>query len=147
LLIGGGGWLNDEEESAIKAALSSGLVILKPNKYVEDSDLASFYSSASCLVMPSHYEGFGIPPLQAMACGTPVVVADNSSLHEIFGACAYLVDANDTQSISKGILAALSMISSESEVYNTKANYVVGSHSWQVAAERLLKLVDEVNGV
>lgn len=64
--------------------------------FIDDSDLPALYSDALCFIYLSRYEGFGLPPLEAMACGTPVICADNSSLPEVVGKAAILVNASDT---------------------------------------------------
>jgi glycosyltransferase involved in cell wall biosynthesis len=69
--------------------------------------LAGFYRLARAFVFPSLYEGFGLPPLEAMACGTPVVTSNVSSLPEIAGGAALLVDPYDTASIAEGITRAV----------------------------------------
>ena len=69
--------------------------------------LAAFYRLARVFVFPSLYEGFGLPPLEAMACGTPVVTSNVSSLPEIAGGAARLVDPHDPQSIAEGIYEAV----------------------------------------
>lgn len=100
LLIGGGGWLNESIIQLIAKAQNEGIDIIHPTKYIPDSDLPALFSGASLLVHPAFYEGFGITPLQAMACGTPVIVANNSSLVEVVGEAGLLVDAHDTANLS-----------------------------------------------
>ena len=63
--------------------------------FVADADLAALYSGAVAFVYMSHYEGFGLPPLEAMQCGTPVIVSDNSSLPEVVGDAGILLDSRD----------------------------------------------------
>ena len=76
--------------------------------YVDRADLPCIYSSASALILPSLYEGFGLPPLEAMACGTIAVVSNNSSLREIVDGSAILInDPLDPEEISTRILQAL----------------------------------------
>jgi glycosyltransferase involved in cell wall biosynthesis len=70
---------------------------------VPDEDLAALYSAASMFVFPSLYEGFGLPVLEAMSCGTPVIAADNSSIPEIAGDAALLVAAQDQPTIAAAI--------------------------------------------
>jgi glycosyltransferase involved in cell wall biosynthesis len=69
--------------------------------------LAAFYRLARVFVFPSLYEGFGLPPLEAMACGTPVVTSNVSSLPEVAGGAALLVDPYDPESIAHGVCQAL----------------------------------------
>jgi glycosyltransferase involved in cell wall biosynthesis len=70
---------------------------------VSDEELAALYRGARCLVFPSLYEGFGIPVLEAMACGTPVVTSRGGATEEIAGGAAVLVDPLDVASIAAGI--------------------------------------------
>ncbi len=71
--------------------------------YVSDEQLPCLYSGALALVYPSLYEGFGLPPLEAMACGTPVVTSNGTSLPEVAADVAVLVDPEDIDSIAEGI--------------------------------------------
>jgi glycosyltransferase involved in cell wall biosynthesis len=75
--------------------------------YIEEADLPAFYNGADLLVFPSLYEGFGLPVLEAMACGTPVVTATASSLPEVAGDAAILVDPYDSAAIADGMRRVL----------------------------------------
>jgi len=75
--------------------------------YINDSDLPALYSGAKLLVYPSLYEGFGFPVLEAMACGTPVVTSNTSSLPEVAGDAAILINPQDPIAIAAGIKQAL----------------------------------------
>jgi glycosyltransferase involved in cell wall biosynthesis len=77
-------------------------------EHVCDDDLVLLYNAASLFVVPSLYEGFGLPLLEAMACGTPVVAANNSSIPEIAGDAALLVSAENESSIAGAIAEVLS---------------------------------------
>ena len=70
---------------------------------VEKTELVDLYNIADIFVFPSLYEGFGIPPLEAMACGTPVIAANNSSIPEVCGDAAMYFDGSDEQSLAKEI--------------------------------------------
>jgi glycosyltransferase involved in cell wall biosynthesis len=70
---------------------------------VPDAELAALYRGARCLVYPSLYEGFGVPVLEAMACGTPVVTSRGTAMEEVAGDAAVLVDPLDAQAIADGI--------------------------------------------
>lgn len=75
--------------------------------YVDEADLPALYASAALFVFPSLYEGFGLPVLEAMACGTPVVTANTSSLPEVAGDAALLVNPLDVDAISAAMLRVL----------------------------------------
>ncbi|HEY7604510.1 MAG TPA: glycosyltransferase family 1 protein, partial [Gaiellaceae bacterium] len=74
---------------------------------VSDEELAALFRGARCLVYPSLYEGFGIPVLEAMACGTPVVTSAGGSTEEVAGGAAVLVDARDPATVAEGIEEAI----------------------------------------
>jgi len=76
--------------------------------YVDDEDLPALYSGALAFVYPSLYEGFGLPPLEAMACGALVVTSSGTSIDEVVGDSAILVDPYDVDSIADGMLRAIS---------------------------------------
>jgi glycosyltransferase involved in cell wall biosynthesis len=71
--------------------------------YVEDADLPALYTGAEAFVFPSLYEGFGLPVLEAMACGTPVITSTTSSLPEVAGEAALLVDPKDVEALAAGM--------------------------------------------
>jgi glycosyltransferase involved in cell wall biosynthesis len=75
--------------------------------FVPFETLRCFYESAACFVFPSRYEGFGLPPLEAMACGTPVVTSNVSSLPEVVGDAAILVNPENVFDIARGIAEML----------------------------------------
>jgi glycosyltransferase involved in cell wall biosynthesis len=72
--------------------------------YVDDGDLAPLYSGALGFVYPSLYEGFGLPPLEAMQCGTPVITSNNSSLPEVVGDAGIMVDPRDEDALCQAML-------------------------------------------
>lgn len=72
--------------------------------YVPDVDLPALYSGAAIFVYPSLYEGFGLPPIEAMACGTPVITSEGTSLSEVVGSAALLVEPSRPESIAEAIL-------------------------------------------
>ena len=71
--------------------------------YVRDADLPALYSGARCFVYPSYFEGFGLPPLEAMKCGTAVIVGNQTSMPEVVGDAAQLVDPFNVEDIAAGI--------------------------------------------
>jgi glycosyltransferase involved in cell wall biosynthesis len=74
--------------------------------YVDEEDLPGLYAGARAFVLPSRYEGFGLPCLEAMACGTPVVAADRAALPETCGGAALLVDPDDAEAVAEAVLRA-----------------------------------------
>ena len=93
VIVGMKGWLTSSLESVMQPLVASGE--LRPLGFTSDEALASLYAGAMCLVYPSLYEGFGLPPLEAMASGTPVIVSDRSTLPEVVGEAGIQIDANN----------------------------------------------------
>lgn len=108
LLVGAKGWNDDEIHEKIRNMRMSGLKVIQPIDYVVDEDLPALFSGAGAFAYVSVYEGFGIPPVEALACGTPTVSSDNSSLPEAVGQGAEMVKAMDSDGIAKAIENALS---------------------------------------
>jgi len=102
VLVGAKGWLSSRIENALRPLVQSGDA--RPLGYVSDEDLAKLYASARVLVYPSLYEGFGLPPLEAMACATPVVVSNRSSLPEVVGSAGDLVAPDDPEGLRSVLL-------------------------------------------
>jgi len=104
LLVGGMGWANDAIIAKMKTLQVDGYRVIKPSSYVPDSEIPTLLSGAICLVHPAVYEGFGLTPLEAMACGTQVVVGNNSSLPEVMGVdYNEYVDVRSPQAISNAM--------------------------------------------
>lgn len=101
-IAGGKGWLEDEMRQTIAETKLGDAVHLLG--FVDDDDLPALYSAARMLVIPSLYEGFGLPILEAMACGVPVIASNLSSLPEIVGKAGILVDPLDIDAIGDAIL-------------------------------------------
>ncbi len=101
VLVGKCAWLYDETLRTIKELEVSNSVVL--TGYVPESDLPALYSGALCFVYPSYFEGFGLPPLEAMQCGTPVIVGEKTSLPEVVGDAGLLVDPFDVSDIAGAI--------------------------------------------
>jgi glycosyltransferase involved in cell wall biosynthesis len=89
-----------------RAYLRASPVPLRRLGYVAEEHLAGLYAGARALAMPSRYEGFGLPCLEAMACGTPVVAAASGALPETVGDAGLLVDANDGEAFASALVAA-----------------------------------------
>ena len=110
--------------------------------YVSDDDLPALYRTASAFVYPSLFEGFGLPPLEAMACGTPVITSNISSLPEVAGSAALLVDPLNEQELA----AALQRILNDQPLRaRLRAEGVrqAAKFTWRDAAEKTLQLYRE----
>ncbi len=101
VLAGKRGWLIDEVLAEVSTGIHRERIVLPG--YIADDDVTAVYSGAVGLVFPSLYEGFGFPVLEAMRCGTPVLCANTSSLPELAGDAALLVDPLDVQAIAEGM--------------------------------------------
>lgn len=110
--------------------------------YVSDDDLPALYRTASAFVYPSLFEGFGLPPLEAMACGTPVITSNISSLPEVAGSAALLIDPLNEQELA----AALQRILNDQPLRaRLRAEGVrqAAKFTWRDAAEKTLQLYRE----
>jgi glycosyltransferase involved in cell wall biosynthesis len=99
-------WLFEETLRTIDQLGLSGSVIM--TGYVPEADLPALYSGALCFVYPSYFEGFGLPPLEAMKCGAPVVVGNQTSLPEVAGDAAIMFDPFDVADIAAAIKKVIS---------------------------------------
>lgn len=111
--------------------------------YVADDELPALYSLASCFVYPSLYEGFGLPPLEAMACGTPVITSDTASLPEVTGGAAVLVDPREATSLSAAIQRVLEDAALRERLVADGLKRA-GGMTWERSAEALLDVLRQV---
>lgn len=107
--------------------------------YIEDSDKPAIYSGARALVFPSLYEGFGLPPLESMACGTPVITSDRASLPEIVGDAAILVDPYKVDEIADGI-SKIVMDEKLNKELSEKGKDRASTFSWQNTAKQTIEV-------
>jgi glycosyltransferase involved in cell wall biosynthesis len=109
-VAGGGGWLGvDPAEAARRAGIGDRVSVLGA---VADDDLPHLYAGAEAFVYPSLYEGFGLPALEALACGAPAIVSETSSLPEVVGEAAVLIDPHDVGALR----AALERVLGDAEL-------------------------------
>jgi alpha-1,3-rhamnosyl/mannosyltransferase len=101
VLVGYKGWLMENLEKEIRSLDIQSTTII--TGYVPKEHLVALYSGAIIFIYPSLYEGFGLPPLEAMACGCPVLVSNVTSLPEVCGDAAYYVDPNSVEKMADGI--------------------------------------------
>ena len=113
--------------------------------YVADEDLNALYSGATCFVYPSYFEGFGLPVLEAMKCGTPVIAGNRTSIPEVAGEAALLFDPFDVNSL----VEALRRILNDSEYRDTlsaKGLHRANEFSWQTTARLTLAAYKKAAG-
>lgn len=105
VLVGKKGWLYNSFFQRLQTLGLQECVIFPG--YVDDADVPAFYQLAEVFVFPSLYEGFGLGPIEAMTCGTPVVSSNSSSLPEVVGEAGLLVDPTDTAALSEALRRVL----------------------------------------
>jgi glycosyltransferase involved in cell wall biosynthesis len=103
--------------------------------------LPALYSGAVCFAYPSFFEGFGLPPLEAMKCGTPVIVGNRTSLPEVVGESAVMVDPFDVDAIAAAI-RRLVVDSDFRTVLSVKGLAHAKRFSWNETARRTLKVYE-----
>jgi glycosyltransferase involved in cell wall biosynthesis len=133
LLVGGKGWLYDEIFRRVEALNLIDRVHFVG--YIPGEELPWWYNAADLLVYPSVYEGFGLPPLEAMACGTPVITSNVSSLPEVVGEAGLLVDPDDVQALAEAMRRVLADAELR-ESMRTEGLVQAARFSWQEAARR-----------
>ncbi len=137
VIVGKRGWLYQEIFKKIKELnLKNRIVFLD---YVPDEDLPYLYNAASCFVYPSLYEGFGLPPLEAMACGCPVITSNISSLPEVVGDAGILVDPYNIDDIAGALKKILSDENLRQEL-KQKGFIQAQKFSWQKTTKQILKI-------
>jgi glycosyltransferase involved in cell wall biosynthesis len=141
VLIGARGWLSDTTVQLINKLQSSSFNIIWPQNYVPDEDLPALLSGATMLIHPSYYEGFGISPLQAMACRVPVIVANNSSMPEVVGKAGLYVDANNYEDLANKIVELVQ--DKEEQKNNSLLGYSRSKQfGWEKSAKQLHELIE-----
>jgi glycosyltransferase involved in cell wall biosynthesis len=139
VLAGKCAWLFDDTLRTIKELQLSGSIIL--TGYVPTLDLPALYSGAVCFVYPSFFEGFGLPPLEAMKCGAPVIVGNQTSLPEVVGDAAVLVDPFDVDAIANAIERVIYDANLRQEL-RTKGFAQAARFSWRDTARRTLAVYE-----
>jgi glycosyltransferase involved in cell wall biosynthesis len=139
VIVGGKGWLSDPIYEAANAPDIRQHVHMLG--HVEDTQLPLLYSHAACFAMPSLYEGFGLPVLEAMACGTPVVTSNSSSLPEAAGDAGILCDPYHVESIADALTRVLSDSNLREKCIRRGYSHVAG-HTWDAGAQDLLGVFD-----
>ncbi len=142
VIVGKPGWLYQEiYEAPRKFGVESQVKFLD---YVPDEDLPALYQKAKCFVLVSLYEGFGLPVLEALSYGCPVVASNISSLPEVVGEAGILIDPNNRQEIADQLLKVLKMNKDERQAMINKGFEQAKKFSWEKCAKETLSVLKQV---
>lgn len=143
-IAGNRGWLFEEVYKLVEELNLGGSIRFLGG--VPNEQLVYLYNAAKLFVFPSFYEGFGLPPLEAMACGTPVVVSNVSSLPEVVGDAGMLVEPEDVEALTVAMWRVLSDEKLAQEM-RTKGLKRAQTFSWQRTARETIAVYRKVAGV
>lgn len=141
VLAGGKGWLYDDIFEEVRRLGLEDKVIF--TKYVPSEDMNPLMCGALAFVFPSIYEGFGMPPLEAMACGVPVLTTAEASLPEVTGDCAVICDAYSPKSIAEGLYRLYKDEKLRAEL-SRRGIERAKSFTWERSAKALYKIYKEL---
>ncbi len=144
-LAGGPGWLYEETQQLIaKLKLEKKVRFLGR---VNELELITLYSMADVFAFPSFFEGFGVPPLEAMACGAPVITSNTSSLPEVVGDAALLIDPHNTSELAQAMIRLLEDETLREEI-RQKGYTRAQLFTWPKSASKMLSVYQGLyNGV
>lgn len=145
LLVGVSGWKTDALFNDIQKGVSGGASIIRPSEYVSDKDKPAIISGATMLVYPSHYEGFGMPPLEALACGVPVITSNNSSLPEVVNGVGTMVSSTDQASLDAAVTDYLEKIEEKTDYVLEAGPKQAKKFSWRKSAQIFLDIARELD--
>ncbi|MCW3098473.1 MAG: hypothetical protein JWL77_4091 [Chthonomonadaceae bacterium] len=140
--VGKAGWGTEENALRDEAEAGGGDVAVRAIRfpgYVDDADLPLLYRACVALAHPALYEGFGFPPLEAMACGTPVVVSDRPALPEVVGEAAFVVPATDTEAWAEALFRIVDDVALRRDLA-LRGPLRAARFSWETTARRTLEV-------
>jgi glycosyltransferase involved in cell wall biosynthesis len=140
VIAGRKGWLVDDLLSTLKRSPAAEQIVL--TGYLSDDDLCALYSSCAAFVYPSVYEGFGLPPLEAMACGAPVIASRIPAIQEVVGSAARLFGPGSVTELTTVIIEMLSSEVLRQTLGNAGAKRAAG-FSWSRTAQATHRVYDE----
>jgi glycosyltransferase involved in cell wall biosynthesis len=134
VIAGGRGWLTGPLFAAIEKSPMRDRILL--TDYLHDEDLRALYAACRAFIYPSIYEGFGLPPLEAMACGAPVIASRTPALTETIGGAALLFDPRKVEELTGEILELLDPVSGENARHrlSTAGQRRASEFSWEKTA-------------
>lgn len=140
-IAGGKGWMYEETQRTVAELKLENKVRFLGR--VSESELITLYSLADIFAFPSFFEGFGIPPLEAMACGTPVITSNTSSLPEVAGGAALLVDPHDIHAIAQAITEIMGNEPLQEDL-RQKGYAQAQRYTWSQAASKMLSIYQQL---
>jgi glycosyltransferase involved in cell wall biosynthesis len=141
VIAGKRGWLYEDTLKTAETSSAREQIIF--TGYVPDKELPALYSDARCFVYPSYFEGFGIPALEAMRCGTPTITANRTCFPEVVGDAALMVDPFDEQAIAAALLRILSDKQLREELM-AKGLKRAAQFDWKITARQTLAVYESV---
>jgi glycosyltransferase involved in cell wall biosynthesis len=142
VLTGMSGWHNENLMEKIEEMSNFGARIIKTG-YVSDYELSCLYSGAAAFIYPSFYEGFGLPSIEAMACGVPVISADTSSFPEVVGQAGILINPKKTEELTRAIRQILSDQALRKKLIK-KGFSQVHRFSWPRSAKKAIEIFQKI---
>jgi len=137
VLVGRKGWkYRDIFEELESSPIKNRIIIAG---FVPDEDLSALYSGALAFIYPSLYEGFGLPPLEAMQCGVPVITSSTSSLPEVVGDAGIMIDPTDSDGLCEGMLNVCSNAALRNSL-SQKSLQQAGKFSWKKCSEETINV-------
>lgn len=135
VIVGAGGWNNDDVKAQIQKAKEDGYKIINPKQFVVDEDMPALFSGAQFFVFTPIYEGFGMSPLEAYACGTPVIASNVASVPEAAGEAAVYVDPYDVNDIKEKMEEMTKRTEEDRSQFDEAMEKHLESLNWRASAE------------
>lgn len=135
VIVGAGGWNNEDVKAQIQKAKEDGYRIINPKQFVLDEDMPALYSGAQFFAFTPIYEGFGMSPLEAYACGTPVIASKVASVPEAAGDAAVYVDPFDVDDIASKLRRMVELTEKDRSQFDDAMENHLESLSWRPSAE------------
>lgn len=141
VLAGRKGWKIDKLLDGIEEEVQNKILF---TGFIDDEDLPAVYGNATVFVFPSMYEGFGIPPLEAMSCNVPVLSSDSSSLPEVLGSAAVYFKNNSREELKYKLINMLEMSAEERDKRVSLGFENIKKFDWALQAKRLVSFIENL---
>lgn len=142
IMIGSDGWLNEKVFQLIDQAQKSGRNVVKPKHFVNDLEVAKLLKGAEALVLPSIYEGFGMPALEAISAEKIAVLSNIAQLKEVAGKAAVYCDPKNTESIHSALKQVISLTDKQRHEFIARAINQAKKFDWQQSAQKLVDIFE-----